>query len=183
MFYKPAAKCHGKGICCFWSDILMKQTRFLNARVLLITVIVAVAALRPLMWIAGEWGHCTAGICVVSGTPPEWDFTIFWEAGRLALAHDFDDIFVFSKFHALIESQLHYDIGLSPFAYPPTVLLILAPLSLLPLEKAFLVWIVAGTVVLIAVLRTAGLNWLSCAMVLCKSAFSLQSFAGPKWRV
>lgn len=128
--------------------------------------ITALGAYWPLIWIFVEWSRCVAGICSASGTPPEWDFTIFWEAGRLAIAKDFFDIFVFAKFEPLIQAQLHYDIGLSPFAYPPLSLLIFVPLAYLPLGYAYAVWVVGGIVALIAALRVAGLNWLYCAMAL-----------------
>jgi hypothetical protein len=135
------------------------------------TIIVGLSALRPLFWIFQEWRHCGGGICAVSGTPPEWDFAIFWQAGRLALNHDLVDIFEFQHFRACILSHLHYDVGLSPFAYPPTALLIFAPLARLPLACAYLVWVIGGAAALLAALRAAGLTWLSCLFVLLSPPF------------
>jgi len=134
-------------------------------------VIVVLSALRPAAWLLLEWRHCPGGICAVSGTPPEWDFTIFWIGGRLARLRDFSDIFVFSNFHQYILAHFHYDVGLSPFAYPPPVLLLLTPLALLPLPVAYGLWVVAGTAALLAALRLAGLRWLGCFFVVLSPPF------------
>jgi hypothetical protein len=134
-------------------------------------VIVVISALRPLTWLIAEWRDCQGGICAVSGTVPEWDFAIFWQAGRLASLYDFADIFDFSRFRDDILTHLHYDVGLSPFAYPPTALLVFAPLSHLSLGLAYSAWIIAGTFVLLAGMRAAGLRWPSCAIVLASPGF------------
>jgi hypothetical protein len=134
-------------------------------------VIVVISALRPAAWLALEWRHCPGGICTASGTPPEWDFAIFWIGGRLARLRDFSDLFVFSNFHQYIAAHFHYDIGLSPFAYPPPVLLLFAPLAFLPLPVAYALWIAAGTAALLAALRLAGLRWAGCCFVLSSPPF------------
>ena len=134
-------------------------------------LIVGLSALRPLAWIVQEWSHCAGGLCAASGTPPEWDFVIFWQAGRLASRHDLLDIFVFQRFHDYILSHLHYDVGLSPFAYPPTALLVFAPLGRLPLGWAWLVWVIGGAAALLAALRAAGLAWRGCLFVLLSPPF------------
>ncbi len=136
-----------------------------------ILVIVLLAALRPLSWLVMEWRHCTGGLCAASGTPPEWDFAIFWIGGRLALLKDFSDIFVFANFHHYILAHFHYDIGLSPFAYPPPVLLLFTPLALLPLPAAYALWVAGGTAALLAALRMVGLSWPRCGMVLASPPF------------
>lgn len=134
-------------------------------------VIVVLAALRPAAWLLLEWRHCPGGICAASGTPPEWDFAIFWIGGRLAGLRDFSDIFVFANFHQYILAHFHYDIGLSPFAYPPPVLLLFTPLALLPLPAAYALWVAGGTVALLAALRLAGLRWPGCFFVLLSPPF------------
>lgn len=134
-------------------------------------IILAVGALRPALWLVLEWRHCPGGICGVSGTPPEWDFALFWVAGRLAWMRDFADIFVFSNFHGYIGNRFHYDPGLSPFAYPPPALLLFLPLGLLPLPLAYALWVGTGTVALLAALRVAGLRWPVCFCVLASPAF------------
>ncbi len=131
----------------------------------------AAGAFRPVMWLVMEWRHCPGGICTVSGTPPEWDFTLFWVAGRLALLRDFTDIFAFANFHNYILRNFHYDPGLSPFAYPPPALLLFTPLALLPLPFAYALWVAAGTVALVAALRIAGLAWAGCFFVLLSPPF------------
>ena len=140
-------------------------------RLLWLAVIVAAGAIRPLSWIVAEWRHCSSGICAVSGTPPEWDFTLFWEAGKLALARDYAGIFYFPSFQHMLALNLHYNAGPSPFAYPPPALLVLAPLALLPLPLAYGLWVGAGSVLLVMALRAAGLSWASCGFVLASPPF------------
>ncbi len=146
----------------------MPRTR---PRPLWCALIVAAGAVRPLSWIIAEWRHCAAGVCAVSGSPPQWDFTLFWEAGRLALARDYAAIFLFPNFQHVLALTLHYNPGPSPFAYPPPALLVLAPLALLPLPLAYGLWVAAGTLLLVLALRGAGLNWLSCGLVLASPPF------------
>jgi hypothetical protein len=134
-------------------------------------VIVVLAALRPLSWLVLEWRHCPGGVCAASGTPPEWDFAIFWIGGRLAGLRDFSDIFVFANFHVYVLTHFHYDIGLSPFAYPPPVLLLFRPLALLPLPAAYALWVAGGTAALLAALRLVGLRWSGCVFVLLSPPF------------
>lgn len=136
-----------------------------------VLAVLVVGALRPAMWLVLEWRHCPGGICRVSGTPPEWDFTLFWVAGRLAWLRDFPEIFVFSRFHGFVLQNFHYDAGLSPFAYPPPALLLFTLLGQLPLPCAYVLWVGAGIVALLAALRGAGLGWAGCCCVLVSPPF------------
>src|SRR5262245_1257673 len=75
------------------------------------------------------------------GTPLYRDFTCFFAAGSLALHGDTALIFIPGAFLNAQDVLVGSGNSLYDFwAYPPTILLILAPLALLPYATAFLIW-------------------------------------------
>ncbi len=88
-----------------------------------------------ILYRAGTW------IVGKSGLPIYTDFANQWAAGMLALHGDalaFADPTVFAKVQSLLFGQ-----GSLPypnFPYPPTFLLLMAPLALLPYRHAFIAW-------------------------------------------
>jgi hypothetical protein len=75
------------------------------------------------------------------------DFFALWSYGKIAGAHPVAELYDFATLHAR-QVALGMDPGdQSPFAYPPTFMLLLRPLSLLPYDTAHVVWLV-GTLAL-----------------------------------
>jgi hypothetical protein len=127
----------------------MKAKQSTHIATAFVFAVVLAGLIRPLSWIIAEWSHCPKGMCTVSGTPPEWDFAVFWKAGHAALMHDFG----------------------GNFSYPPTTLLFFAPLGMLPLRAAYLVWNLLGVAALMRAMSKAGLGVLGCLIVLLSPAF------------
>lgn len=75
------------------------------------------------------------------------DFFALWSYAKIASAHSAAELYDFAALHA---SQVALGMDTSadkPFPYPPTFILYLWPLTLLPYEAAYLVWIL-GTLAL-----------------------------------
>jgi alpha-1,2-mannosyltransferase len=79
--------------------------------------------------------------------PPFGDFIALWSYAKIASAHPVAELYDFATLHA---RQLALGMDPSdqaPFPYPPMFIVLLWPLSLLPYDVAYLVWIV-GTLAL-----------------------------------
>ena len=80
-----------------------------------------------------------AGI-TLGGAPLFWDFSAFWEAGKLALtgraAEAYSDTAMVGAEHAAFPGMTLK----LPWNYPPTFQLLLAPFAALPYVQAWLLW-------------------------------------------
>ncbi len=93
-----------------------------------------------------------------SPQPPFDDFFGLWSFGKFAIANGsaiYDPVALQAFQHVLDP----YFSGAYPYPYPPTFLLALAPLGMVPIAPAYIVWI-AGTFVLYT-LVTLGRDWRS----------------------
>ncbi|WP_018262645.1 glycosyltransferase family 87 protein [Methylobacterium sp. WSM2598] len=96
------------------------------------------------------------------------DFVIFWTAGRLAATGLLDQIYDLGAFQAAMRALFTPVQPFMNFSYPPTGLLVLAPLARLPYGASYLLWQGAGIACFLATLlggkagpRRAGLvPWL-----------------------
>ena len=75
-------------------------------------------------------------------TPPFCvDFGLFYTAGKMTLLGQIVNIFQVDIHHALLEQILHTDLPFYlPWLYPPTFLLLIAPLAALPYRLALVLW-------------------------------------------
>ncbi len=89
-----------------------------------------------LILVPGLLGH---GLVDRLGKPIGTDFAVFWTASKVALAGGPAAIYDFSKLQALQASLIGADFPLVWF-YPPTFLLIVLPLSLMPYLASLLIW-------------------------------------------
>jgi hypothetical protein len=114
------------------------------------------------------------------GHPPAFiDFFALWSYAKIAGAHPAAELYDFAVLHAR-QIALGMDASVdSPFPYPPTFLLLLWPLPLLPYEVAYLVWIV-GTLALFvwAVWGTCSRLPLCMLGVIVAPATTLNIYAG-----
>ncbi len=107
------------------------------------------------------------------------DFLPLWTAGRFA-AHDPARIY---DFQALTDAQswlLGPIRSLRPFAYPPSALLVLAPLSVLPFWWAYAVWMTGTAIAFMtaALAVTPQRPWLAGLLILAPPATVLVFVAG-----
>ncbi|MHB8068417.1 MAG: glycosyltransferase family 87 protein [Desulfobaccales bacterium] len=80
------------------------------------------------------------------------DFSQFWVASSLALAGDPGEVYDFPKFLAAQEAFFQVKFPF-PWVYPPTGLLLVLPLALLPYLASLGVWLAATITPYLAVLR------------------------------
>jgi hypothetical protein len=103
------------------------------------------------------WHTEPDGISPVSLKLPEWDFTNLWAGGRLALEHHLSALFDRDAFNAWLREQFSPRIAGEEWSYPPSMLLLGAPLGLLPITWAYVIWTAATMAALWAAIRLPGL--------------------------
>lgn len=72
--------------------------------------------------------------------PPFFDFSVFWSASRLALAHHASDAYDVSGLRAAVLASYPYAKWEFGWYYPPTFYLTILPVGLLPFFPAYLVF-------------------------------------------
>jgi hypothetical protein len=83
-----------------------------------------------------------------TGRPPVFgDFFALWSYGKIAGTHSAAELYDFATLHARQVGLGMDPEAKNPFPYPPTFLLLLAPLGRLPYLAAYLLWM-GGTVAL-----------------------------------
>lgn len=94
-----------------------------------------------------------ADLLDLSGKPLGSDFLPFWAAPRLALTVDPAAVFSREELYAVEREVICADFPPRTWPYPPTFLLLLLPLALLPYPLAFLVWLTATGLGYLQVIR------------------------------
>lgn len=93
------------------------------------------------------------------------DFLNFWSAARLAISGRATLIYDLRLFHDFQQAVVGGPIDLYHYSYPPVMLLLTAPIGLLPYEAGWLVWQVGGWLAFaLAVRRVAPSNWFLLAL-------------------
>ena len=85
------------------------------------------------------------GVANISGKLPAWDFSNLWMGGYLARAGEIHTLFDVGQYRAYLDTFFHVTLRRQEWSYPPQMLLIGAPLSLLPLGVAHALWIMGTT--------------------------------------
>ena len=111
----------------------------------LCALVLGSCAAFSLIYLLKIWGGYQAQL---PGHPPQFvDFFALWSYANIASAHPVAELYDFAVLHA---RQLELGMAPSdqaPFPYPPTFLLLLWPLNLLPYAAGYLVWML-GTLAL-----------------------------------
>jgi hypothetical protein len=81
------------------------------------------------------------GLTDLMGKPLGSDFVAFYAASKLALSGDPSGIYTIAKLHPMEKAVIGAQVGLRPWHYPPSFLLIILPLALFPCGVAFVLWI------------------------------------------
>jgi hypothetical protein len=102
---------------------------------------------------------------------PQCDFSVFWPAGLLARAGQLHALYAPSLLQAWRARLFTPQIEPLAWYYPPPALLLVTPVSWLPFEAGFYVWLLALAAAAAALLRAARLPWaVIAAVLLCPSA-------------
>jgi hypothetical protein len=101
-----------------------------------------------LIW--GCWILTGSGLLDRTGKPIGADFLVFWSASSMALEGDPASVYDFPKFYKIEQTIANYP---NPWVYPPTYLLMVLPLSLLPYLPSYIVWILSTFCIYLIVIR------------------------------
>src|SRR5690606_15606825 len=111
-------------------------------------IMVALYALLIVVWLSP-----TNGLIDRTGNPIGTDFVAFWTAGALVAEGRPADVYDTAALHAAERRAVGAPIDAFPFAYPPSLLLVLPALAALPYLAALPIWLVATFVPFAAVVR------------------------------
>jgi len=89
------------------------------------------------------WGWTSGGFMATDVTRPGVDFSVFWTASHVMLHATPAAVYDYPTF-ARAEAALFGLHGFLPWLYPPTLLLLVAPLSLLPYPLCYLMFVCVG---------------------------------------
>ncbi len=96
--------------------------------------------LNFLMW--AYWISAGSGLQDRAGNPIGGDYSYYWVASSLALQGEAAAVYDFARLRA-VELAVFGQEASVPFPYPPTFLLLLLPLGLLPYLPSLAVWLTA----------------------------------------
>jgi hypothetical protein len=77
------------------------------------------------------------------------DFSLYWVASSLIMRGDADILYNFSAFNRILENQTGSPFPM-PWFYPPIYMLIVAPLSLIPFELSYAIWLLVPLMAFLA---------------------------------
>jgi hypothetical protein len=130
-------------------------------------VIWLVGAVIGLNYLRLGWTLDQNGLSVMTGRLPYWDFTNLWGGGRMVLEGHVDYLFSPDIYRAALRSMLSPLLLDQEWSYPPSMLLIGAPLAFLPILPAYLVWNAATLGFLYTVAAWMGMKrWQRIAILL-----------------
>jgi arabinofuranan 3-O-arabinosyltransferase len=95
------------------------------------------------------------GLTDGAGRPFGDDFINFWSGSFLAWHHRIAEIYNFGAFHAFEQSVVGEHLQGYHYSYPPTLLVLMAPLALVPYVPALFAWIAGGWFAFYRALRLA----------------------------
>jgi hypothetical protein len=110
------------------------------------------------------------GISRMSGKLPVWDFANLWGGGRMAWAGDALALFDVEAYRAWFRTHLNPHLADQEWSYPPSLLLIAVPLSLLPLYAGFAAWTAGSLAAFYAAARAGGAPMAVCLVALVSPA-------------
>ena len=99
------------------------------------------------------WKLTPDGTSFVTSTTPYWDFNNLWTGARLAITGRVDLLFDVNAYRMAMDQLFGVDLPGSEWSYPPNMLLVGAPLALLPPFVAYWVWTLGSLLLLHIALR------------------------------
>ena len=124
----------------------------------IICVILAAIIASVVLWDAGQ--HLTGGLANAAGEELGRDFAYFWSGARLAVSGHTTEVYEIRNFFNFERSVFGTNAEFKFYGYPPTFLLLTAPLGYLPYIPAFVLWISCGTLLCAWLLaREVGWRW------------------------
>ena len=118
--------------------------------------------------------HLTNG----AGRPFGDDFINFWSGAFLALHGRFAEVYDFNAFHIFEQDVAGGALDFYHYSYPPVLLVITAPLAVLPYVPALFAWLIAGWYAFFRALRAAMPNGGALLMALAAPAVFVNAVGG-----
>ncbi|WP_084636674.1 glycosyltransferase family 87 protein [Mesorhizobium sp. WSM3626] len=155
----------------------VNQTAPFRSDIRFAALVLCTGILIGLRYHLGLWTSDERGLSVVSHGMPYWDFTNLWAGGRMALDGHVAFLFDVDSYRATLRRMFSPDLPNQEWSYPPSILIFGAPLALLPIFPAYLVWTLGTVFCLWLALRPLQLGKaaeaavLFCPAVLINAAF------------
>ena len=124
------------------------------------------------------WTLDSSGLSPYSGRFAEWDYVNLWLGGRLALLGRLSTIFDVESYRAFMGTFSHTHVDSQEWSYPPSILLIGAPLATMPLFPSYLVWTFGAIGLLFWALRAGALPLTLCFAALVSPAMFMNVVLG-----
>ena len=115
-------------------------------------------ALIGLNYLRLAWTVDLNGLSVMTGRLPYWDFTNLWGGGRIALEGHVGQLFDLESYRPALRALLSPWLLDQEWSYPPSMLLLGAPLATLAVFPAYMLWTVSTLGLLFLVGGRLGLN-------------------------
>lgn len=112
-------------------------------------------AVVAIVYVADLLRQTRDGLTDGNGRPFGDDFINFWSAPYLALHGRAAEIYNFAAFHVFEQGVVGGHLQGYHYSYPPTLLVLMAPLALVPYVPALIVWIAGGWYAFYRALRLA----------------------------
>ncbi|WP_198665441.1 glycosyltransferase family 87 protein [Paraburkholderia kururiensis] len=110
------------------------------------------ATLALAVILLAAWAYVSGGFMHEDGPRPGIDYTVFWTASWLMLHGDPGSVYHYPSFAhaqtALLGGYVNH--GFLPWLYPPTLLMLVTPVALLPYAASFLLFTVLGCAAFVA---------------------------------
>lgn len=118
------------------------------------------------------------GLSRFSRKLPYWDFSNLWAGGRFALDGNVSLLFDPEAYRAALRAMFNPKLPDQEWSYPPSFLLIGAPLAMLPILPAYLIWTLGTTAALYAAILPLKLPPLARAAILLSPAMMMNALLG-----
>ncbi|UCI07973.1 glycosyltransferase family 87 protein [Mesorhizobium sp. B1-1-8] len=110
------------------------------ADVAIVTVTAIVALWMARYYLRTLWTLGPNGFSELSRTLPYWDFSNLWAGSRMAIEGHVALLFDVDAYRAALRGIFSPHLPNQEWSYPPSILLLGAPLATLPILPAYLIW-------------------------------------------
>jgi hypothetical protein len=124
------------------------------------------------------WTFDQNGFSILSDRLPYWDFTNLWAGSTMAIEGHVAWLFDVNAYRAALRAMFSPDLPNQEWSYPPSIALIGAPLALLPIMLAYLVWTFGTVALLHFAIRPLGLPLLVHLAALASPAVFINAIFG-----
>ena len=140
--------------------------------------IALIALLIGVRYYGGLWALDENGLSPMSSKLPYWDFTNLWAGSRMALDGHVGWLFDVDVYRQALRSMFTPLLPAQEWSYPPSILLLGAPLGMMPIFWAYCVWTVGTVAALHFSLRPLRFSPLAQLLVVVSPAVMLSALFG-----